>query len=111
MGARCALPFDLPAVARKKLAVDFEGRNQSSDGGLRLLCEANPIAFIVEQAGGRASTGRQPVLGVQPTSLHQRIGLVFGSKIEVERIERYHTEPARGGLASPLFARHSLFRE
>lgn len=80
-------------------------------GRLRLLYEANPIAFIVEQAGGRASTGRQPVLGVQPTSLHQRIGLVFGSKIEVERIERYHTEPARGELQSPLFARHSLFRE
>jgi fructose-1,6-bisphosphatase I/sedoheptulose-1,7-bisphosphatase len=81
-------------------------------GRLRLLHEANPIGFIVEQAGGRASTGRQPLLGVQPTSLHQRIGLVFGSKIEVERIERYHTEPTRGGdMQSPLFARHSLFRE
>lgn len=80
-------------------------------GRLRLLYEANPIGFIVEQAGGRASTGRQPVLGVQPTSLHQRIGLVFGSRIEVERIERYHTEPAGGEPGSPLFARQSLFRE
>ncbi|MDM0000289.1 class 1 fructose-bisphosphatase [Variovorax sp. J22P240] len=88
-----------------------DSKDPAEPGRLRLLYEANPIAFIVEQAGGSASTGRQPVLGVQPTSLHQRIGLVFGSKIEVERIERYHTEPARGGLASPLFARHSLFRE
>jgi len=88
-----------------------DSRDPGKPGGLRLQYEANPIGFIVEQAGGRASTGRQPVLGVQPTSFHQRIGLVFGSKIEVERIERYHTEPARDDLQSPLFARHSLFRE
>ncbi|MDM0108170.1 class 1 fructose-bisphosphatase [Variovorax sp. J22R24] len=87
-----------------------DSKDPATPGRLRLLHEANPIGFIVEQAGGRASTGRQPVLGVQPTSLHQRIGLVFGSRIEVERIERYHTEPARDELASPLFARHSLFR-
>jgi fructose-1,6-bisphosphatase I/sedoheptulose-1,7-bisphosphatase len=79
-------------------------------GRLRLLYEANPIAFIMEQAGGRASTGRQPMLGVQPTSLHQRIGLVFGSKNEVERIERYHLEPVKTELDNPLFAERSLFR-
>jgi fructose-1,6-bisphosphatase I/sedoheptulose-1,7-bisphosphatase len=65
----------------------------------------------MEQAGGRASTGRQPMLGVQPTSLHQRIGLVFGSKNEVERIERYHAEPARMDSETPLFAERSLFRD
>jgi fructose-1,6-bisphosphatase I / sedoheptulose-1,7-bisphosphatase len=78
-------------------------------GRLRLLYEANPIGFVMEQAGGRASTGRQPVLCVQPGSLHQRIGLVFGSKNEVERIERYHAEPSTRELDNPLFAERSLF--
>jgi fructose-1,6-bisphosphatase I/sedoheptulose-1,7-bisphosphatase len=85
-------------------------KDPSKPGRLRLLYEANPIGFIMEQAGGRASTGRQPVLDVQPTTLHQRIGLVFGSKNEVERIERYHTEPVRVDLDNPLFAERSLFR-
>jgi fructose-1,6-bisphosphatase I/sedoheptulose-1,7-bisphosphatase len=79
-------------------------------GRLRLLYEANPVGFIMEQAGGRASTGRQAILGVQPTSLHQRIGLVFGSRNEVERIERYHAEPAKKELDNPLFAERGLFR-
>jgi len=79
---------------------------------LRLLCEANPIGFLVEQAGGRASTGRQPVLGVQPSSIGQRIGLVFGSRDEVERIEQYHREPASSRpSANPLFAPRGLFRD
>jgi fructose-1,6-bisphosphatase I/sedoheptulose-1,7-bisphosphatase len=86
-------------------------KDPSKPGRLRLLYEANPIGFLMEQAGGRASTGRGPVLGTQPTSLHQRIGLVFGSRNEVERIERYHTEPAaKAELESPLFAKHGLFR-
>jgi fructose-1,6-bisphosphatase I/sedoheptulose-1,7-bisphosphatase len=82
-------------------------------GRLRLLYEANPIGLIMEQAGGRASTGRGPVLETQPDALHQRIGLVFGSKHEVERIERYHAEHASGTDApfeSPLFSERSLFR-
>jgi fructose-1,6-bisphosphatase I/sedoheptulose-1,7-bisphosphatase len=48
---------------------------------------------------------------VQPTSLHQRIGLVFGSKNEVERIERYHTEPPKQDSSAPLFGERSLFRD
>ena len=64
-----------------------------------------------EQAGGRASTGRQPMLGVKPSALHQRIGLVFGSKNEVERIERYHHDPATRDPGTPLFAERSLFRD
>jgi fructose-1,6-bisphosphatase I/sedoheptulose-1,7-bisphosphatase len=87
-----------------------DNKDASKPGRLRLLYEANPIGFIMEQAGGRASTGRQPMLGVQPTSLHQRIGLVFGSKNEVERIERYHAEPVRMDSETPLFAERSLFR-
>ena len=65
----------------------------------------------MEQAGGRASTGRQPMLGVKPTELHQRIGLIFGSKNEVERIERYHHEPSTRDAGTPLFAERSLFRD
>lgn len=87
-----------------------DSKDAAKPGRLRLLYEANPIGFIMEQAGGRASTGIVPMLGVQPTALHQRIGLVFGSKNEVERIERYHAEPLRVELNTPLFAERSLFR-
>ena len=86
-------------------------KDPSKNGRLRLLYEANPIGFVMEQAGGRASTGRQAMLGVKPTALHQRIGLIFGSKNEVERIERYHHEPATREAGAPLFAERSLFRD
>ncbi len=87
-------------------------KDPSRPGRLRLLYEANPVGFLIEQAGGRVSTGREPLLAVQPTALHQRIGLVFGSRHEVERIERYHAEPARlHEPQHPLFSERSLFRE
>ena len=86
-------------------------KDASKPGRLRLLYEANPIGWIMEQAGGRASTGETPMMSVQPTSLHQRIGLVFGSKNEVDRIERYHAEPVQPELKNPLFAERSLFRD
>jgi fructose-1,6-bisphosphatase I / sedoheptulose-1,7-bisphosphatase len=87
-------------------------KDAAKHGRLRLLYEANPVGMIIEQAGGRASTGREPMLTVKPTELHQRIGLVFGSKNEVERIERYHREPnAYKDDANPLFAERSLFRD
>lgn len=86
-------------------------KDPAKAGRLRLLYEANPIGLIVEQAGGRASTGRQPILDVQPSKLHQRIGFVFGSKNEVERIERYHREPVNRDLPDPLFGERSLFRD
>jgi fructose-1,6-bisphosphatase I / sedoheptulose-1,7-bisphosphatase len=86
-----------------------DSKDSTRSGRLRLLYEANPIGMVMEQAGGRASTGRQAVLGVQPSSLHQRIGLVFGSKNEVERIERYHAEPGTDTPDNPLFAERSLF--
>ncbi len=88
-----------------------DNKDPSKTGRLRLLYEANPIGMIMEQAGGRASTGREPVLGVKPTNLHQRIGFIFGSKNEVERIERYHREPAPLLDDSPLFAKRSLFND
>ena len=87
-------------------------KDASKPGRLRLLYEANPVGMLIEQAGGRASTGREPMLKVRPSGLHQRIGLVFGSKNEVERIERYHAEPqAFKDERNPLFAERSLFRD
>jgi len=86
-------------------------KDPAKPGRLRLLYEANPVGYLVEQAGGRASTGRQPILGVKPSTLHQRIGFVFGSKSEVERIERYHHEPVPSEAPAPLFAPRSLFRD
>jgi fructose-1,6-bisphosphatase I / sedoheptulose-1,7-bisphosphatase len=86
-------------------------KDLSRPGRLRLLYEANPIAMIMEQAGGRASTGHAPVLAVRPTTLHQRIPLIFGSRNEVERIERYHQEPSAYQDNNPLFAERSLFRD
>jgi fructose-1,6-bisphosphatase I/sedoheptulose-1,7-bisphosphatase len=88
-------------------------KDPTKPGRLRLLYEANPIGFVIEQAGGRASTGRASVLEVQPEKLHQRIGLVFGSRNEVERIERYHREYDAGTdrpYVSPLFNERSLYR-
>jgi len=87
-----------------------DNKDPSKAGRLRLLYEANPIGMVMEQAGGRASTGREPMLSVKPDGLHQRIGLVFGSKNEVERIERYHSEPQEIENDNPLFAERSLFR-
>lgn len=87
-------------------------KDPARPGRLRLLYEANPIGFVVEQAGGRASTGRAPVLAVLPGELHQRIAFVFGSREEVERIERYHAEDTGDDdLDLPLFHIRGLFRD
>jgi fructose-1,6-bisphosphatase I len=60
------------------------------DGRLRLMYEANPMALIVEQAGGAATDGRTRILDIAPERLHQRVGVVLGSKNEVERVTGYH---------------------
>lgn len=70
----------------------YPADTRHKEGRLRLLYEANPMAFIVEQAGGAASTGTQRIMNVQPGRLHQRIGVVLGSTEEVERVERYFAE-------------------
>ena len=89
-----------------------DSKDPHQPGRLRLLYEACPIGYLIEQAGGRVSTGREPLLQVQPSHLHQRVALVFGSRSEVERIERYHTEPqASSDDTIPLFHARSLFRE
>ena len=69
-----------------------DAANAAMGGKLRLLYEANPMAFIVEQAGGRASTGRERILDVQPTGHHQRVSVVLGCKSEVEVVEAYYRE-------------------
>jgi fructose-1,6-bisphosphatase len=85
----------------------------SRRGRRRLLYEANPMAMIVEEAGGAASTGRQRILDVVPTSLHERIPVILGSRREVERLSRFHREYDRGeelAFETPLFRPRSLFR-
>ena len=85
-------------------------KDSSRNGRLRLLYEANPIGFLIEQAGGRASTGHQPILEVQPQAAHERIGFVFGSRHEVERIERYHRDYNEFEYDAPLFGTRGLFK-
>jgi len=90
-----------------------DSKDMSIEGRLRLLYEANPIAFLIEQAGGRATTGRERILDVKPSQLHQRIGFIFGSRQEVERIEHYHSAPVEDPeeLDHPLYALRGLFRD
>jgi fructose-1,6-bisphosphatase len=87
-------------------------KEPSKPGRLRLLYEANPMAMIVEQAGGSASWGRGRMLDLVPTELHERVPLILGCKSEVERIELYHLEHDQGLdkiYSSPLFKERSLF--
>ena len=89
-------------------------KDPGRDGRLRLLYEANPMALIVEQAGGAASTGRQRILDLQPQALHQRVPVILGSKSEILRLERYHQEYDSGQdkpFASPLFKDRSLYAD
>ncbi len=69
-------------------------KDTSKPGKLRLMYEANPMSFIVEQAGGASTTGLQRMLDVQPTALHQRVPVFLGSKNEIEVATRYHLEAA-----------------
>ena len=67
-------------------------REPDKPGKLRLMYEANPMALLVEQAGGAATDGKQRILDIQPTKLHQRVAVFLGSRNEVERVTRYHAE-------------------
>ncbi|MGJ7498229.1 class 1 fructose-bisphosphatase [Variovorax sp. RT4R15] len=71
----------------------WDKREPEKAGKLRLMYEANPISWLVEQAGGMATNGRERILDLQPTKLHERVAVVLGSKNEVERVTRYH-DPA-----------------
>jgi fructose-1,6-bisphosphatase I len=70
----------------------WDKREPGKAGKLRLMYEANPMAFLVEQAGGAATNGQQRILDIQPEKLHQRVAVVLGSKNEVDRVTQYHHE-------------------
>ncbi len=70
----------------------FDYKDSSMSGRLRLMYEANPMAFIIEQAGGACSDGRNRIMDIRPDDIHQRVPLILGSKNEVERIVSYHQE-------------------
>lgn len=88
-----------------------DGRPQGRAGRLRLLYEGSPMAHVVEQAGGAASTGRARLLEVAPAALHERVPVILGSRSEVERLVRYHREHDLNGepLQEPLFNTRCLF--
>jgi len=69
----------------------WDRRDPGKPGKLRLMYEANPMGWIVEQAGGAATNGRQRILDIQPQKLHERVSVILGSKNEVERVTGYHT--------------------
>jgi fructose-1,6-bisphosphatase I len=68
----------------------WDKREPNKAGKLRLMYEANPMAWIVEQAGGAATNGRERILDIQPRSLHERVAVVLGSRNEVQRVTDYH---------------------
>ncbi len=79
-------------------------------GRLRIVYEANPLAWIIEESGGAASNGYQRILDIVPAALHQRVPFIAGSRTEVEYVTRLHKEPLGAGERSPLFGRRGLFR-
>jgi fructose-1,6-bisphosphatase I len=70
----------------------WDKREPNKPGKLRLMYEANPMSFLVEQAGGVATNGTQRIMEIQPTQLHERVSVMLGSKNEVELVTRYHRE-------------------
>ncbi len=88
-------------------------KDVTKPGRLRLMYEANPMGFIVEQAGGRASTGRERIMEIVPSEIHQRVPVILGSRDEVDRLTRYHHEYDAGtdtSYESPLFSERGLYR-
>ncbi|WP_434627114.1 class 1 fructose-bisphosphatase [Chromobacterium sp. CV08] len=69
-----------------------DARDPSKAGKLRLMYEGNPMAFIIEQAGGAATNGHQRIMDIVPSKLHERVAVFLGSKEEVEQVTRYHAE-------------------
>jgi len=69
-----------------------DGREPGKPGKLRLLYEANPMGFLVEQAGGMATNGHERILDIQPAALHERVAVFMGSRNEVARVTSYHSQ-------------------
>ncbi|NBO13547.1 MAG: class 1 fructose-bisphosphatase [Betaproteobacteria bacterium] len=70
----------------------WDKREPHKPGKLRLMYEANPMSWLIEQAGGAAINGQQRILDLQPTQLHERVSVILGSKNEVERLHSYHLQ-------------------
>ena len=70
----------------------WDKREPEKPGKLRLMYEANPMSWLIEQAGGAATNGRERILDIHPTKLHERVSVILGSKNEVERVTSYHLE-------------------
>lgn len=68
----------------------WDKREPNKPGKLRLMYEANPMSWLIEQAGGAATNGKQRILDIQPQKLHERVSVILGSKNEVERVTSYH---------------------
>ena len=85
-------------------------RPRYENGRLRLIYEANPVAYLIEQAGGAATDGVTRILEKAPTEIHERTALVFGSKTEVRWVGSYEAEMRQGLDPSPLFSHRNLFR-
>ena len=79
--------------------LDEKMKAKGLEGKLRLMYEANPMSFIVEQAGGMSSTGRERIMEIDPKDLHQRVPVVLGSKNEVQRVVDYHKQDASDAAA------------
>ncbi len=85
-------------------------RDGFEKGCLRLIYDANPLAMLIEQAGGLATDGEDRILDIQPKLLDQHVPLVFGSSAKVERVRAFHDGTLPFGERSPLFGRRGLFR-
>jgi fructose-1,6-bisphosphatase I len=70
----------------------WDAREPGKPGKLRLMYEANPMAMLVEQAGGMATNGRERILDIRPQNLHERVSVILGSRNEVARVTQYHLE-------------------
>ncbi|HHL43896.1 MAG TPA: class 1 fructose-bisphosphatase [Hellea balneolensis] len=87
-----------------------DDRTGYGKGRLRLLYEANPVAFVMEQAGGLATDGLLRILGIELTDLHQRVPLIFGSPKPVQMVAQYHHQRHEKITAAPLFNERGLFQ-
>ena len=74
----------------------WDKREPDKAGKLRLMYEANPMSWLIEQAGGAATNGKQRIMDLQPSKLHERVSVVLGSKNEVERVTSYHHNTGAG---------------
>jgi fructose-1,6-bisphosphatase I len=98
-------------LVRGGILVDaFTPRGEPESAGAHLLCEARPIALLVERAGGRASTGRTRILDLKAIGPHDRTPMILGSSAMVQKIERLYARPDNLADVSPLFGKRGLFR-